>query len=55
MQEDERKESIMLSLARVDAWIVNVTQLNTKAEIGGGHTQKLYADHYTKILLEAIV
>lgn len=53
IQKDAEKD-IILSVATVDASIVIMTHLYTDSEIRTGYCPKLYANYYTKDLLEVV-
>lgn len=53
MQKDVQKKGTIHYVVRVDAKIVPVTQVFTYNEVWG-QCQNLYADHYSRNMLEAI-
>lgn len=54
MQEDAQQDITIISVAKIQTWIVTVTQLFTDNEICAENRLKLYPDHYNKNLLMPI-
>lgn len=55
MQEEAQKEGTIVSVVHVDVWIVSMTQIFTGNKVCCGPRGKLYADHYSRKLLEVII